>query len=86
MLEYNLTYLWLDIQNLQLSTFWRRHSPLGQLLLFQENLQIHGDSLKAQHIISVGWDLNLELWWLRHVFGLCALARVLVQLDTEFET
>jgi hypothetical protein len=80
------TYLRLDVQHLQFPTLRRRHIPLGQLLLFQEDLQVHRNALEAQHVIAIRGYLDLQLWWLRLVLWLRAQARVLVQLDSEFET
>jgi hypothetical protein len=73
------------MQLLQLPILGRCDLPLGQLLLLKEDLQIESNALEAEHIISVCRNLDLQLWWLRLVFWLGALAGVLVQFNAKFE-
>jgi hypothetical protein len=52
---------------------------LGHFLSAEENIEVHGNSLEAEHVISVGRDLDFELGRLLDASG------VIVQFNAEFE-
>jgi len=52
---------------------------LGHFLSAEENIEVHGNSLEAEHVVSVGRDLNFEL------SRLLDTSSVIVQFNAEFE-
>jgi hypothetical protein len=52
---------------------------LGHFLSAEENIEVHGDSLEAEHVVSVGRDLDFELGRFLNASG------VVVQFNAEFE-
>jgi hypothetical protein len=52
---------------------------LRHFLSAEENIEVHGDSLEAEHVVSVGRDLNFELG------RLLGAGSVIVQFNAEFE-
>jgi len=52
---------------------------LGNFLSAEENIEVHGDSLEAEHVVSVGRDLDFELG------RLLSTSSVIVEFNAEFE-
>ena len=52
---------------------------LGHFLSAEENIEVHGNSLEAEHVVSVGRDLNFELGRLLNA------GSIIVQFNAEFE-
>jgi hypothetical protein len=52
---------------------------LGHFLSAEENIEIHGNSLETEHVVSVGRDLDFELG------RLLGAGSVIVQFNAELE-
>jgi hypothetical protein len=69
------------------SVLWLYNSEVGRRGAPHEDVEVEGNALEAEHVISVGGDLNLELRRLLYAIddGAFLVFSVFVELDAEFE-
>ena len=66
----------------------RWYEPIvGHLHPPEEDIEVHGDALEAEHVVSVGGDFDLELRWFFNTIDDWSLAfgSVFIQLQAELE-
>lgn len=76
-----------DGDDLLLSVLGLDNAVVGGCHAAEEDVEVHGDTFEAQHVVAVGGDFDLELWRLLHAIdnGALILLGVFVELDAVLE-